>query len=295
MELNPAHAAVTRALELVTLGTPVEYRGLSITPLLGDDAPAGEYVTLDEALDAGDVEITEISEDGRVPELRLKNRAVRSVLIVDGEELVGAKQNRVLNLSVLAGAQRDTIIPVSCVEAGRWRHATRQFSSSSRAHFASGRAAKVAEVSASLISEGTRRSDQGTVWEAIAAKASRMEAQSDTSAMSAIFERHEQVLEEYVAQLAAVEHQRGAVFSVHGRVAGAELFDRAAAWRRLMPKLVRSYAIERWTRGREADRRSRVRAISSRQWRAPGAARSRVSARGPTSGSRASWCMVRRW
>jgi hypothetical protein len=171
MEPNPAHAAVTRALELVTLGTPVEYRGLSMTPLLGDDAPAGEYLTLGEALDAGDVEITEISEDGRVPELRLKNRAVRPVLIVDGEELVGAKQNRVLNLSVLAGAQRHTIIPVSCVEAGRWRHATRQFSSSSRAHFASSRAAKVAEVSASLTSEGTRRSDQGAVWEAIAAKA----------------------------------------------------------------------------------------------------------------------------
>jgi hypothetical protein len=155
MEQNGDRSAVARALEAVVLGAPMEYRGVSVTPLVGDDAPAGEYLMLDDALRDGVVEITEVSEQGSVPELRVKNRAGTPVLIVDGEELVGAKQNRVLNLSVLVGAQRDTVIPVSCVEAYRWRHVTRQFSSSSRAHFASGRAAKVADVSASLMTSGT--------------------------------------------------------------------------------------------------------------------------------------------
>jgi len=39
-----------------------------------------------------------------VPELRLVNRAERPVLIVEGEELVGAKQNRVVNVTKLVNA-----------------------------------------------------------------------------------------------------------------------------------------------------------------------------------------------
>jgi hypothetical protein len=39
-----------------------------------------------------------------VPQLLFINDAMRPVLLLDGEELVGAKQNRVLNLTVLAPA-----------------------------------------------------------------------------------------------------------------------------------------------------------------------------------------------
>jgi hypothetical protein len=71
-----------------------------------------------------------------------------------------------------------------------------------------------------------------------------MEGASETGAMNAIYERHERAVDEYITRLASVERQRGAVFAIHGRVVGVELFDRAVAWRRLMPKLVGSYAIE---------------------------------------------------
>jgi hypothetical protein len=40
--------------------------------------------------------------------------------LLDGEELIGAKQNRALNLTILAPAKQVIVIPVSCVEAGRW-------------------------------------------------------------------------------------------------------------------------------------------------------------------------------
>ncbi|HEY6359835.1 MAG TPA: DUF6569 family protein, partial [Vicinamibacterales bacterium] len=51
-------------------------------------------------------------------------------------------------------------------------------------------------------------------------------------------------IDEYVARLRLVDRQRGAIFGVHGRTAGLELFDRADTCRRLMPKLIRSYAID---------------------------------------------------
>jgi hypothetical protein len=99
---------LSNTLESLALGTPITSANLTMVPLL------------DEALDAGLAEVTAVSEGGAVPELVFRNAADRDILLVDGEELVGAKQNRVLNLTVLVAAEQQVNIPVSCVEAGRW-------------------------------------------------------------------------------------------------------------------------------------------------------------------------------
>ena len=38
------------------------------------------------------------------------------MLLIEGEESVGAKQNRTLNVSILAPAGREIRIPVACLE-----------------------------------------------------------------------------------------------------------------------------------------------------------------------------------
>src|SRR5438105_6220871 len=101
-------------------------------PLLDDAAVQPAYVTLDQALEQRTVTIDEVSEAGSVPELKVVNRGVLPVLLVDGEELVGAKQNRVLNLTILVAPGTTTVIPVSCVEAGRWSRRSASFTH--RAH-----------------------------------------------------------------------------------------------------------------------------------------------------------------
>ena len=73
--------------------------------------------TLDEAL-AGGLRIRETSESGSVPEPAVENLLAERVLLYDGEELIGAKQNRILNVSVLVEAKSSLTIPVSCVEQG---------------------------------------------------------------------------------------------------------------------------------------------------------------------------------
>ena len=59
----------------------------------------------------------------------MSNPLDEAVLLYDGEELVGAKQNRILNVSVLVGAGAKMPIPVSCVEQGRWARSTLDFDS----------------------------------------------------------------------------------------------------------------------------------------------------------------------
>ena len=50
------------------------------------------------------------------------------MLIFDGEELIGAKQNRIVNTTLLIGVG-ESVLPVSCVEHGRWSHRAGAFSS----------------------------------------------------------------------------------------------------------------------------------------------------------------------
>ena len=95
-----------------------------------------------------------------------------------------------------------------------------------------------------MLASGERSSDQQEVWSAIAEKSARLGAPSDTSAMSAMYDKLDHSLEDFVAAFAPVERQVGAVFLVNGRVVGLELFDAPSTWRKLSPKLVRSYALD---------------------------------------------------
>ena len=77
--------------------------GLTVFALVAPLRATGErsYRTLDEAIAAGAARVTEISHAGSVPELCFVNEGDLPVLLLDGEELSGAKQNRILNLTIL--------------------------------------------------------------------------------------------------------------------------------------------------------------------------------------------------
>jgi hypothetical protein len=75
-------------------------------------------------------------------------------------------------------------------------------------------------------------------------KAERMQLSSNTGAMVAIYEQHAAALDKYLEALGHIERWRGALFVVHGRLVGMELFDTANTWFPLLPQIVRSYAVE---------------------------------------------------
>ncbi len=228
----------------VLVGNPTLCRNLAVFPLLSGKPPRFEYLTLDEALERGLAEVAEVSESGSVPELRFTNRAEKDVLLVDGEELVGAKQNRVLNLTILVGAGHTVSIPVSCVESGRWQYKSRKFRSGGKTLYSRARARKMASVSYSMEAAAVRMSDQGEIWDDIAAKCDQMAACSPTGAMDAMYDLHAEPLRGYTEELKTVENQAGAVFVVNGKVAGLELFDNPKTFARLKDKLVQSFALD---------------------------------------------------
>ena len=201
-------------------------------------------MTLDEALAGGLIEVTEVSQGGAVPELKVVNKSPRMVLILDGEELVGAKQNRIVNTTILVQAQSTTIIPVSCVEQGRWHYRSPRFSSEERIMSPALRAMKAEHVRRSVRETGTFRSDQGRIWEEISEKAHRRGTESSTMAMADIYVKEMASLSDYGKHFRPVEVQVGAVFLINGKVVGLDSFGRPETLAKVFRKLVESYALD---------------------------------------------------
>ncbi len=235
---------IEQQLGHLTLGEAQWIHNLSVYPLLADEDSLPGYLTLDQALNARQARITEVSEGGHVPELAFENLADQPILLLDGEELVGAKQNRVLNVTLLVPGGSKLVIPVSCVEMGRWSHNSAEFSSGGRALYSRARAAKMAQVSSSLRDRGTRQSDQGAIWDDIAFKMNERGEASSTQAMADIYAGAEARLSDYEQAFRPIPRQSGAVFAINGQIAGMELFDAPAAFAAYLPKLVRSYALD---------------------------------------------------
>jgi hypothetical protein len=173
-------------LEIVKLAKAQTHRNLTLFPLLAPESGDPDYLTLEEALQAEAVVVAEVSEGGNVPELKLINRSESKILILHGEELKGAKQNRIVNATLLIGPKMEVVIPVSCVEHGRWDYRSRNFDSGEKIMHFSLRREHQREVSKNLREERSFRSNQGMIWDELADKVARMKVSAPTGAMEVL-------------------------------------------------------------------------------------------------------------
>jgi hypothetical protein len=218
-------AAPASILSSITVGTPYTSGPLTMWPLLGANGHEPFYDLAAPAFAAGTLTVQEISRDGSVPTLRVVNAGPRPVLLLDGEQLVGAKQNRVLNVTVLVAAHTTLDVPVSCVEHGRWRYTRPDLRTDDYLMNAELRARKMRDVSDTLRHRMSRAGDQRAVWVGIADKAAHLSADSPTGAMRDTYERHREPVEQFTRDLAPLSHQLGAIFAAHGHFLGVEVFD----------------------------------------------------------------------
>src|SRR5205085_2747229 len=66
------------------------------------------------------VTVKELDTGASVNDLLVLNPADKNVLLYEGEEVLGAQQNRTFDVSILVAAGSRVQVPVSCVEHGRW-------------------------------------------------------------------------------------------------------------------------------------------------------------------------------
>lgn len=224
---------------MIQLGDPVEHRGIVIAPLFPRRTPVTDYVTLDEAIPLG-FRVTEVDSAGSVPELRAVNPLEKDVLLYDGEELIGAKQNRILNVTVLVAARGETMIPVSCVEEGRWHARSAAFASAPHASYPELRRLKAERLSAEPLARGVA---QSVVWDEVRSKSARHGARSATGAQADVFRTRHSELAKLRKSFEPVAGQSGALFALGDRLC-LDYVSRPAAFTRLYPKLLEGYLLD---------------------------------------------------
>jgi len=225
--------------------TAIGHQNLTLVPLRGEGRQHRfqDYLLASEAIDAGVLTVTEVDESGTVPELLAANSADRPVLLIDGEELQGAKQNRILNTSVLLPPKSKTRIPVSCVEEGRWSHTSRTFKSGNYAP-SSLRQRKSRDVQYSLRARGRVESDQGAIWDSVAEHIDACEAAAPTRAMSDAMATLADALGKYNDALPYPSATCGVVAAVCGRFLAMDAFDSPSTLEAIWGRLVASYAMD---------------------------------------------------
>jgi hypothetical protein len=232
------------ALPEVQVGDPLRHEVVAVFPLFGPSGGGADYLLADEAMAAGSVTVEEVGEAGSVPTLAVNNVTDSLVLFLEGEELRGARQNRVLNTSVLVAARARTTIPVSCVERGRWRFTSRSFG-----HGGSHSSPKLRHVLKRSVSESAREgrghgSDQGAVWKEVGRQMQSLGAESATGAMADTYEAYRGRLAEFAGRLRCPEGATGLAVAVGSRVVSVDLFDRADTCRKVWDRLLTGVVLD---------------------------------------------------
>ena len=235
---------ILEGLETTEILGVTQAPGLQLFGLRWSTGNGYDYLTLDEALENQMLAITEVDSGGRVPTLKVVNKSERMVFLMAGEELVGGKQNRVLNASMMVPAKGEMSVPVTCVERGRWGYRSRHFSSGATSSHRLLRVMMSKQVSSSYKVTGKPSTDQGAVWGEVSRKMGKMGTKSSSDALHDLFQGYARKLDALVGNFSLPEDSNGAAFVINGKLAGADLFDKPATLKKLWSKLLRSYAVD---------------------------------------------------
>lgn len=244
------NAILDTFLDRTVLGTARKIGPLTLVPvLLQEPAEILEVAVLDDE----SARVQEIGEFGVVGRLRVESLTPLPLLLVAGELVQGAKQDRLINASILIepGGELDEV-PVSCIEQGRWAYRSRRhFSTADTAAPWHLRSSATLRASRSRRRTGRHDADQRSVWQDVDAHLRKRKVRSRTAnlldAMEEAEARHKEALVEIEAWSPS-EREVGAVLFVDGAPCGLEAFCSPDVWRTAGRRILRGLCADATTR-----------------------------------------------
>lgn len=227
-------------IEMMSLGNDIEllnpqvHENLAIVPLKTEKSYI-DILTLKKGLELELVEVKEC-ETSTVNTLIVKNNAITPLILIDGEEVVGGDQNRIVNSTILVDAESEMKIPVSCTEKGRWAYKSEFKQSNYIANFNTRRAKEYASRS--------HNSYQDVIWSSINSLEVENNYASPTCAMEESYENlkidHAKIIKEFKIE----PGQNGVLIIVNGEIKGFEMFLNSEIYKEFHEKILKSYLID---------------------------------------------------
>ena len=240
---STAPASLEKALEKmvpsITIQPPRTYQELTIYPIsAGKVKDKTSYMTLDEAGVKGLLRISELGR-GQVPKVKAENLGNRKIFIMTGEIITGAKQDRMSAHDVVLGKTRKPVVmPVYCVEQGRWVMKSQRFSAGGTAG------------TKKLRRSAVKKYKQGEIWSDVAEKSEKASVKNATGTMQAVY-NDPKIRKEIAKYVRAFENlpqktgnMVGFIVVSGGRISNADIFANPMLLEGLWKKLLRASAVD---------------------------------------------------
>jgi hypothetical protein len=238
------HTLAEYLTEPLRVGEPDVAGPLAVYPLFGPE-PRFEYRSFAQSCAHG-VTIKELGEGASVRDLVVVNPTPVPVLLFEGEEVLGAQQNRTFDVSVLVPAGATVRVPVSCVEAHRWdgsRH-DESFAPAPQAAYPTLRRLKNAAALRQVVAGAEARADQGAVWQEVDSRLDALAASAPTRAMHDGYEARRGELRELTDGCSVRPGQTGMLVAIGGELRVLDQVSRPDVLAGLFEPLVQGYALD---------------------------------------------------
>lgn len=218
----------------IQLLKPQVYENITVFPLKSDRSYI-DIISLKKGLELGLVKVKEC-EQSQVNTLIVENNAVTPLILIDGEEVVGGDQNRIVNSTILIGANSKMKVSVSCSEKNRWAYKSEFKQSEYIANYNTRRAKEFASRSSEKF--------QNVIWSSIDTLEEVNSFSSPTSAMEESYDHMKLKLNDIIDNFNVVDNQNGILIMVDGEIKGFELLFNSEIYKDFHSKILKSYLID---------------------------------------------------
>lgn len=224
----------------LSVGDAISVLGLQIVPMfLRDAGGQADALLLEEAIEQGCTVVDEVGASGVVGQVRVLHRGALPLLVLQGEQILGAKQNRSFNASFIVAPGKDVVLPVSCVEQGRWQRKSAAFKAGATTLSPELRSRKLKRVTESITLRGTYDANQHGVWSDVREYMEATGAHSMTASFEDARQTQAAEVEAALAKLEPLPGQTGLAVVRDGRVVMLDVFGSPRLFARAFKKCLR--------------------------------------------------------
>lgn len=219
-------------LKHLSLAERQNYENMTVVPILSDTNTPFDVLDLKEGLKMGLVKIEEC-DNSNIEQVKLKNNSASPLILLDGEEIAGSLQNRIVAQTMIIPPKSEMEIPVNCSEKGRNEY---------KSEF---------QYSDYIANSNTRRKKaynknnplQEVVWNSIDDLETDKNTSSKTKALRDSYEKNKYDIDSYLKHFKMENNQIGVICIVENKV-GLEIFNNHSLYEKYNEMLLRSYIID---------------------------------------------------